>query len=243
MANPINKKDLIITDFETTGTDFRTHEIIEIGAIRVDYQLNIIEEYCQKTKINHPELLTESAKRCNGYQEHLWKNSKDLEESIKEYLVLAKSAIFVAHNTTFDWLFLNQAMYNFKIKDTFDRYKYDIPTIFHTLYPDAEYIGVDSISKMLGLPEEVKPHAAINGVRQSLKILRRLKNLPIDDLEELEKKRSPYSYGQMFGSKYSNTVCVICNNKIKEGEMMCKQYDNRDKNNINYVHVDCIGRI
>jgi|GEM_PF-6733439 DNA polymerase III alpha subunit (gram-positive type) len=58
---------LIITDIETGGLDFRIHDIIEIGALKVDsVTLNEIDIFEQRIRPKRP--MTKEAMDINGYK-------------------------------------------------------------------------------------------------------------------------------------------------------------------------------
>lgn len=171
-------RSLIITDIETTGLNHRENEIIEIGALKVHQQtLQVLDEFERKTIFLKPELFTESAKRVNGYKKEDWENAIYLPEAIINYSDFGKDGIFVAHNVTFDWSFIEEAFYKFSIDNKLDYHRIDLPSIIWAISEPMDRFSLDAVCEKLGIPKEEKPHKAINGAKQILKVLRKLKGI------------------------------------------------------------------
>jgi DNA polymerase III epsilon subunit family exonuclease len=103
---------LAFIDVETTGLNRDTHEIIELGLVLArmkDGVLSVIDELDVKIVPKHIETAELQALRINGYNEADWLFATSLEEAMNVFSEKTKGAIFVAHNLTFDYGFIEKA--------------------------------------------------------------------------------------------------------------------------------------
>lgn len=170
------ERPIIITDFETTGLDPRQHDIIEIGAIKVDHTLNEIARLDEKVKIQHHESVEPEALAINGYNEQDWKNAITIDTAMTLFTRFAKDGILGAWNITFEYGFLQQALKRTGIADTMDYHRIDIPSIVWYVAGDKlESLSMDAVAKRFGMEPEPKPHRGITGADYELQILRKLR--------------------------------------------------------------------
>lgn len=98
----------VIFDLETTGLSPTQHEIIEIGAIKVNSTSNFYETFQMlvKPKNRIPKMIT----RINGIsQEMVDRDGEPLEQAIREFSEFIGSLPLVAFNASFDMSFLQTA--------------------------------------------------------------------------------------------------------------------------------------
>ena len=168
---------IAITDLETTGLDFAIHEIIDIGLLVVDsVTLQVTNKLDIRVKPTHLDTATEEAMRINGYNETDWKDAVSLEEAMKLYAEKTPTAIFLAHNVTFDWSFINEAFRSTKVKNLMDYHRLDLYTISWFLLKSTKIKGfnLNKIANFLGIPEEPMPHRAINGATTAYEVFKKL---------------------------------------------------------------------
>jgi DNA polymerase-3 subunit epsilon len=177
MAKASLFSSIAITDLETTGTDPRLHEIIEIGLILIDqHSLIILDSLDLKVKPEHIETASESALKLNGYNAIDWQDSISLKETMELYSHKTSGALFCSHNVTFDWSFINEAFHITGVENKMDYHRLDLFTMAWVLLrkSNIEKFSLDKISSFLGLEEEQIPHRAINGARKAYEVLKRL---------------------------------------------------------------------
>lgn len=174
----MNFKDrkLAITDIETTGLVPSVHEIIEIGLVICHQQtMEIFDTLNIKIKPEHLENVDPGAFGRNGYKEENWTDAISLKEAMKIYSEKTKDAVFYAYNVTFDWGFIADAFKQTGIKNNMDYHRFDIMSmVFQKFKREMEAVTLNSASKLLGVPEEVMPHNALNGATQALEVLKKL---------------------------------------------------------------------
>ncbi len=186
MGNRVKLLDrpLAITDVETTGLDAAKDSIIEIGLVLVRQPtLEIINELEVKVRLERPELMSDGARAVNGYSEEAWQDALPLAEAIRRYdasvhnaTVVLADALFSAHNPRFDHTFIETAYRELGLDRKFHYQSLDS---FSVAWPavivrQLEDVHLNTICRMLGIPEEPKPHRAINGARCVHAVLKRM---------------------------------------------------------------------
>lgn len=109
----ILEQPLAFVDIETTGIDREKSEIIELGVVVAkmkDGALVVTDQLDIKIQPKHIETADPQALRINGYNEADWLFASSLEEAMKVFVDKTKGAIFLAHNITFDYPFIEQAL-------------------------------------------------------------------------------------------------------------------------------------
>ncbi|WP_350344994.1 PolC-type DNA polymerase III [Proteinivorax tanatarense] len=107
----LNDKDyencsFVVLDFETTGLNNKTDEIIEIGAVKVNNG-EITDSFSSFVKPNKniPPKITE----ITGITEENVKEAPSINDVLPKFIDFCKGAILVAHNAKFDLGFLDSA--------------------------------------------------------------------------------------------------------------------------------------
>ena len=99
--------EFAVVDVETTGLFPSMHDrIIEIAAIRVDSNGNILDQY--STLVNPNRDI--GATHIHGISARDVKNAPTFDEIAGDVLAVISGAIFVAHNVHFDWKFIQAEM-------------------------------------------------------------------------------------------------------------------------------------
>lgn len=174
------QRPLAITDVETTGLDAQIHEIIEIGLLVADQKtLKVLDQLEAKVKPLHLGTADRSALELNGYNEPGWTNALELKTAMEIYANKTRNAIFLAHNTTFDWSFIFEAFRKTGVRNSMDYHRIDLLTIAwskarENKLPGLKRFNLDELCQYFGIPKEPLPHRAINGVQNELAVLKQL---------------------------------------------------------------------
>ena len=98
----------IVLDLETTGLDPARHEIIEIGAIRVNRDSNIHDTFSALVKPTRriPKRITQMT---GISQDMVDSEGEPLEKAIKAFATFIEDLPLVAFNAEFDMAFLRNA--------------------------------------------------------------------------------------------------------------------------------------
>jgi DNA polymerase-3 subunit alpha (Gram-positive type) len=170
-----NERPIIITDVETTGLDPHYHEIVEIGAIKVDSNLNELARFDLKVRPLHLNRATPVALEINGYDSSVWINEAVSQfEAAQRFQAFSAEGILAAWNITFEYGFLDQLFRHTVLKSLMDYHRIDLPSIAWARYPGITKLSLDAVGERFGLAPEQKPHRGIRGAEYELNVLRYL---------------------------------------------------------------------
>jgi DNA polymerase-3 subunit epsilon len=169
-------RNLVFIDLEMTGLDPAVHEILEIGCLVVDSQLNIIKTYNQKVKPEHIQTADPKAIELTGYTDEKWHDAITLETALNEINVLATDAMFAGWNVLSDWLFLEKAFLKYNINPLFDYHLIDAMSIAYTKFlhlekPDG--INLRKIAEYYEIPMG-EFHGAFEDAKATFEIYKKL---------------------------------------------------------------------
>lgn len=178
----MRKHNIAFIDLETTGLDPEKHEIIEIGCVLVKQVprdglgagLEVIEEFDLKIKPEHIETADPEALAINGYNSADWLFAVDLPAAMKVVSEKTDGAILIAHNLTFDWLFLEKAFAKTGVPNKMDFRRLDLLSIaFAKLYDKLEIqrFSLYSLCKYFGIENE-RAHTALSDTRASVESIK-----------------------------------------------------------------------
>lgn len=182
--NPVRKEIEEITftvfDFETTGLNSYSDEIIEIGAVKLKGG-KVVEEFGSFIKPNKeiPPKITE----LTGINNDMVSEAPVLDEVINRFVDFIGDSVLVAHNAGFDYGFLRSALRKAEIKK-------DIFTVVDTLnlsravFPDLKNHRLNTLCNHTGIVLE-NHHRAVDDARACAQLLERL-------LQELSNQETGY---------------------------------------------------
>ena len=175
-----NERPLIIVDLETSGLIAGKHEILEIGAIRVNQQTLEDEGRLEhKISMQHPELAEPKALEVNGYRPEDWVSSIPLYTMMERFSRFAKDGALFSQCIAFEASFLKAAgeQTGYPLDSFMDYHYLDLSSINWFLNPKRESLSLKNICIELGIDPEPSIHRAINGAEKAVQILRKLRGL------------------------------------------------------------------
>ncbi len=173
---------LAFVDIETTGLDATTHEIIELGVVIAkmkDGELVVTDELNLKIQPKHLENADAQALRINGYNEADWLFAIPLEDAMKEFAKKTDGVIFVAHNITFDYGFIDTAFKKTGVENKMHFHKLDtISLAFGILHTndDPGKLSLRTLTEKYGI-ENKKAHSAFADAYATYEVFKKLMNL------------------------------------------------------------------
>ena len=177
-----------IVDVETTGLNPNYHEMIDIGIIIINQNLEIKGQYFSKVLPSFPERIDPIAQNINGFDLQRWTQEEAIseEELINQMNIFLNNyigkPIFIAFNSWFDSGFVRNLLneYDYKFNDWFDYRVLDIPSIalacgYFPKTPDFN----EKLATLLEVQPETKDplkHTGESGVNFNYALLRSLMN-------------------------------------------------------------------
>ena len=176
----MNFKDrpIVVVDLETMGLEPQNHDIIDIGAIKLDQDFNEYERFGARIHPRRPFNFQPEALAVNGYNAEDWLDSLAIYDVMPAFAKFAQDAILISWSIKFEYSFLAEAHKFCNLPDAMDYYRYcfDVPSIVWWLYGDQmDRVSMNSTARLLGMPEEPRPHRAITGAQYALDILRKIR--------------------------------------------------------------------
>lgn len=96
-----------VVDFETTGINPSTDRIVQLAAIVVNGEGEIVEEFDTVVKPESPDNYTHGAEHIHGISESEVANGMPLSEALQKLWDISSGNVFTAHNARFDIGFLH----------------------------------------------------------------------------------------------------------------------------------------
>lgn len=160
-------RPLIFLDLETTGLDVQKHEIIEIGAIRVNSQkpFEIEEELSLKIIPLHIESADKEALKIVGYSDESWQEAIPLEKALQILENFSKQGVMTGFNVSFDWAFLHKAYSCIGKEEPFHYHRLDVLSMAYLQLFNKKNIKKFSLSVIcdeLKVPRGNKHHALVD---------------------------------------------------------------------------------
>ncbi|MBY0376697.1 3'-5' exonuclease [Patescibacteria group bacterium] len=175
----MRKHNLAFLDMEMTGLNPMKHEIIEIGVVITRPDLEIIEEFELKVKPEHIEDADKISLKVNNYDPKNWEGAISLKEAINILNSKVKDCIMVAHNVSFDAMFLEVAFAKLGIVNTMHYHRLDTVSIaWAKLHrePDLEHFSLREMCVRFGI-ENTRAHTALSDARATYELYKKLMSL------------------------------------------------------------------
>lgn len=106
-SKPLKDVSFAVVDFETTGVNPSTDRIVQLAAIVVNGDGEIVDEFDTVVKPESPDNYTHGAEHIHGISESQVANGMPLSEALKKLWDISSGNVFTAHNARFDIGFLH----------------------------------------------------------------------------------------------------------------------------------------
>jgi DNA polymerase III alpha subunit (gram-positive type) len=177
---------LAFIDIETTGLVPGWHEAVDVGVVVTDLEGQVLDQHFVRVQPDHPERLSEGARRVNAYDSATWKVSGALTaaaaaESLTRFhrrVAGDRPTLMVAFNSQFDAAFLDHL---FRASGSTWRMLYhyfvlDVPSMAWALgYRD---LTNGDLARRLGVADEprvAQDHTGITGAMLNVRIYQALR--------------------------------------------------------------------
>ena len=176
----INLRDAtyVIFDIETSGLDIRFHDIIELGAVKVQHGM-ILDTFAEMIRpVKRP--ISDYVTKLNGITQEMVQDGEDIKSALESFVEFTKGCVLVAHNAKFDTDFIYEKMKEFDVE-----FKVlpciDTIQIARALYAGkTKHFNLGAIGKYLKVEVE-QQHRAVHDSRTLNNIFQKM----LGDLEEI----------------------------------------------------------
>ena len=217
-----------IVDLETTGTDTRSDKIIQFGCVLVKNR-EIIGRFA--TDINPVKQIPKNIERLTGLTNARVKKAplfEDVAEMIQSYLA---GTIFVAHNISFDYRFLDESLKHFGFSGL-QNAGVDTVSLAQIFFPTQVSFRLGDLANAFDLTHD-HPHQADSDAlvtaKLLLKIQERILSLPAVTLRTITRfsDQLPFQTGDyiklQLQTMAENTPTLPENLEIVDGLVLCKK--------------------
>ncbi len=161
-------KSVVVFDFETTGLNADTCEIIEIGAVKV---VNGVCTETFSTLVNPHQKLGREISELTGITDDMLVFAPDLEDVLPDFHKFVQNSVLSAYNIGFDIQFLLNAGKKFRYK--FDNERIDTLELARQKIPSLPNYKLSSVVKALDIVLN-DAHRAINDAVATAKVFIKL---------------------------------------------------------------------
>lgn len=178
----ISTATFCIVDIETNGSKPDKHQIIEIGAVKVQ-NLHIIDRFESLVRCDH---ISEHITQITGIAESDTLNAPPMREVLETFKGFLGNDIFVGHDVKFDFQFTSRMMERVGMAPLLNRNLCTIDLAERTI--SSYRYGLAFLNEQLELYKEATHHRALSDAMTTAKLFKRtLKHIPTDiqTVEEL----------------------------------------------------------
>ncbi len=178
----ISLKDAIfcIVDIETNGSQVDKHQIIEIGAVKIQNN-QIIGKY---ESLVYCKNINKNIVRITGINAEQTKDAPPLKQVMKEFRFFLADSIFVAHDVKFDFKFISAMMKKVNLGELFNRHICSIGLAERTII--SYRYSLSYLNELLKLYQEATHHRAMSDAITTTKLFIKSLTLLNENQETVE---------------------------------------------------------
>ncbi len=148
----------VVFDLETTGFSPVKDQIIEIGAVKVDYSGKVIDRFSKFIKLYKVDKLSPKIKELTQITDNMLEiEGEDAHEVIDEFCHFIGDSILVAQNAKFDMGFMAGYFLEFH-KLTYSRLCFDTINFAKALRPDEQSYRLAVLAPMFNVEYDPNAH-------------------------------------------------------------------------------------
>jgi len=165
----LEPSDYVSFDFETTGLNPKSNEIIEIGAVRV---INGREFRAFRCVVKPDKPVPKEISALTGITPADLSNGLSLDQAINDFISFIGNSTLVAHNAEFDSAFLREALVKLDLEDV-DNEIIDTLQLAKKRYPHLKSYRLCDLADYLSIEVEAS-HSALSDARAACRLLQEL---------------------------------------------------------------------
>lgn len=168
LINEYKNNNIIIFDVESTGINVIEDEIIQIAAVKINSDGEVIETF---EKFLTPDKSVGESVYIHGFSDDfLMKNGQDKSTVLKGFIDFVKDSVVIGHNVKFDIDILTSELLRNNIKRNFTNYFYDTLDIYRRFHGSLENHKLETLSNIFNT--KIKPsHNAMDDILATKELL------------------------------------------------------------------------
>ncbi len=188
----LDSSPLVVLDVETTGLSPRVHEVIELGAVKID-KGEIVDRF--HSMVRPERNISQATQDITGIRPEEVMNAPSAPEVFQDFFAFASGSILVAHNARFDVGFLAAAFSQVFPEDDWRFPVIDTLALARTRLPHLKSHGLGPLTNYLKIPLSQHHRALADAEATGLLLLKLLQKQDgaMDSLDSL-KEPSPLSF-------------------------------------------------
>lgn len=163
-----NDEPIIVFDVESTGTDVTEDEIIQIAAIKIDREGEIIDTF--ERFIKPSKSVGKSVLVHNFTDEFLDENGEDKKTVFTDFINFSKDALIIGHNVNYDISILNSELERCSMDKPQFKGVYDTLDIYRRFYPNLHNHKLETLSREFPIKHSPS-HNALDDVKATAYLL------------------------------------------------------------------------
>lgn len=167
-------RPIVVVDVETTGLSPRRHQVIELGAVKIE-RGEIRETFHRLVRPQRN--LSEATKRITGIREEELQDGVSEDELWRDFFAFADESVLAAHNARFDMGFLRAGFDSLGSGEPFSRTVLDTLTLARAVLPGLKSYGLGPLSDYYKIPLSQHHRALADAEATAHLALRLLKDL------------------------------------------------------------------
>lgn len=190
-ASALSDVTFAVVDVETTGFDPDNERILQVAAVVVDGQGNLVETFDTVVRPENPEEYRHGAEHIHGISEDDVAHGMPLRQALEKVWGMSEGRLFTAHNARFDIGFLHAESARVGIEKRVDRY---VDTLELARMADRERTRKHTLSALCdhyGI-EIGRAHEALADATATARLLfRLLDDVGVESADQLPELGSP----------------------------------------------------
>ncbi|MDD3595815.1 3'-5' exonuclease [Sulfuricurvum sp.] len=178
--SPVDDTLFCIVDIETNGSKPAHHQIIEIGAVKLQNG-SIIDTY--ESLVYCAEIPTQ-IQEITGITPEQTLQARPLKYVMEEFRLFLSDSVFVGHDAKFDYGFVSAMMERVGLEKLLNRSLCTIDLAERTI--ESERYGLAYLNEQLELYKEATHHRALSDAMTTAKLLKRTLALVPDTIRTAE---------------------------------------------------------
>lgn len=161
LINEFQRNNIIVFDVESTGVDVTEDEIIQIAAIKVNKNGQVLEKFEKILKNKKP---VKNSEHIHGFSdEFLKENGEDKIGVLKEFIKFSEDVVIVGHNVQYDIDILTSELERLNLGKPKFKAFYDTLDIYRRFHPNLINHKLDTLS-ILFKTENKPSHDAMDDI-------------------------------------------------------------------------------